>query len=81
MEPTHHLAPSAVAVVRGSSPTLAGLRKIGRSCKPTIGESSMAGTLESIGMPVLVLIMVVGLIVTYGGWGRGWKPPRSPFSD
>jgi hypothetical protein len=35
--------------------------------------------MDSIDLPILVLIMVVGLIVGYGGWGPGRKPPRDPF--
>lgn len=35
--------------------------------------------MDSIDLPILVLIMVVGLIVGYGGWGRGRQPPRGPW--
>lgn len=34
--------------------------------------------MRSIDLPILVLIMVVGLIVGYGGWGQDRKPPRGP---
>ena len=37
------------------------------------------GTLDSIETPILVLIMVIGFMLRYGGWGRGRTPPRGPF--
>jgi len=39
------------------------------------GDSNM----NSIDLPILVLILVVGLIAGYGGWGPGRQPPRGPW--
>jgi hypothetical protein len=36
----------------------------------------MSMEMVSIGMPVLVGIMVLGLIARFGGFGRGWWPPK-----
>jgi hypothetical protein len=38
----------------------------------------MANGLGSIDISVLVLIAILALIATSGGW-RGWNPPRGPF--
>jgi len=38
----------------------------------------MADGLDSIDIPVLVFIMVLGLMTRFGGW-RGWNSPRGPF--
>jgi len=32
--------------------------------------------LDSIDMAVLFAIMVLGLLARFGGFGRGWWPPR-----
>ena len=33
-------------------------------------------SLDSIDMAVLFAIMVLGLLARFGGFGRGWWPPR-----